>query len=562
MAKHNFPRVNTTITAKTRTVEVVNENPRVPVLFAPIVSNKGPYTVTKVRSIAEFVEIFGELDYYKQGQDTLNLYQWLGGRIPYNGYAWIKRIEPAFVGETDEGKPVYVEDFDVFNRATVTWGINFTEGDGEGGGEAPLPDFELKFEAYDTSSIFADYRIRISQNKDAKVWTNSINITIEDEKRNIVSEIVNVNEDNYPEKFAELNFFGVELLTEDEDGNKEWFEQGKSLFDNKRYLYLTPAIAEGLNGEISGLHPGLKIDDIFEAMKVYYASKARTELEDMLSYPISIILDGNYPIDLKQEIIEFIDDVRDDVHFMLSRAEYATKTIGEGAGAVTVINPDLIIQEIDETDFKDDILDMVLPENGNVAIWAADRLSATDSRLLPKDVHVVVSSIYSLASKIPENDFKYGIWWNFVGPRRGIVDEEVLNTNTSFQKNKYVDELTNYIEKTSRDQVFMLQRTTGRPKTAFVQLHASRLTQYLRREIRWIARNYLFEFNDIDSTTYVDVKNEIRRFLNQFAKIAIDMSTPYNLDVYKTGENSFQIAITGLKYKDVVEKIDLLIQLD
>lgn len=548
MAKHNFPRVNTTITAKTRTVEVVNENPRVPVLFAPIVSNKGPYTVTKVRSITEFEEIFGRLDYYKQGQDALNLYQWLGGRIPYNGYAWIKRIEPAFVDGTD-----YREDFDVFNRATVTWGIAFTEGDGDGdgdGGEALPYDFELKFEAYDTSSVFADYRIRITQNKDGKEWTNSINITIEDEKGNIVSEIVNVNEDNYSEKFAELNFFEVELLTEG------WFDSGKSLFDNKRYVYLTPEIEEGQNGEISGLHPGLKIDDIFEAMKVYYASQARTELEDMLSYPISIILDGNYPIELKQEIIEFIDDVRDDVHFMLSRAEYATKTEGE----VTVINPDLIVQEIDETLFKNEILGMVLPEKGNVAIWAADRLSATDSRLLTGNV--VVSSIYSLASKIPENDFKYGIWWNFVGPRRGIVDEEVLNTNTSYQKNKYVEELTNYIEKTSRDQVFMLQRTTGRPKTAFVQLHASRLTQYLRREIRWIARNYLFEFNDIDSTTYVDVKNEIRRFLNQFAKIAIDMSSPYNLDVYKTGENSFQIAITGLKYKDVVEKIDLLIQLD
>ena len=47
-----------------------------------------------------------------------------------------------------------------------------------------------------------------------------------------------------------------------------------------------------------------------------------------------------------------------------------------------VINPDLIIQEIDETLFDDEILGMVLPEKGNVAIWAADRLSATDSRLL------------------------------------------------------------------------------------------------------------------------------------------------------------------------------------
>ena len=567
MAKYNFPRVNTTLEAKTRTVEVVNENPRVPVLFAPIVSNKGPYTVTKVRSIAEFEEIFGKLDYYKQGQDTLNLYQWLGGRIPYNGYAWIKRIEPAFVDKDEEDKVFYNEDFGVFNRATATWSITFTEGD-VGGGEAPgpeddeddddvtLPDFGLKFEAYDTSSIFADYRIRITQNKEAKEWTNSIKITIEDEEGSIVSEIVNVNKDNYSEKFAELNFFEVTLLTD------EWFQPGKSLFGKNRYKYLTPEIEAGENDAISGLHPGLKIDDIFEAMKVYYAHQARTELEDMLSYPISIILDGNYPIELKQEIIEFIDDVRDDVHFMLSRAEYATKTIVEDDKEVTVINPDLIVQEIDETEFNRDILGMELPENGNVAIWAADRLSATDSRLLPRDVHVVVSSIYSLASKIPENDFKYGIWWNFVGPRRGIVDEEVLNTNTSYQKNKYVEESTNYIEKTARDQVFMLQRTTGRPKTAYVQLHASRLTQYLRREIRWIARNYLFEFNDIDSTTYVDVKNEIRRFLNQFAKIAIDMSTPYNLDVYKTGENSFQIAITGLKYKDVVETIDLLIQLD
>ncbi len=258
-----------------------------------------------------------------------------------------------------------MENFDVFNKATATWWINFTEGDVESG-EGSLPeggvDFGLKFEAYDTSSIFADYKIMVTQNKEVKEWINSINITIEDEKRSIVSQIVNVNGDNYSEKFAELNFFGVKLLSEG------WFDTGKSLFGNKKYEYLTPEIAEGQNGAISGLHPGLKIDDIFEAMEVYYASQARRELEDMLSYPISIILDGNYPIELKQEIIEFIDDVRDDVHFMLSRAEYATKTMVEDDKEVTVINPDLIIQEIDEAVFKEKILNMELPKEGNVAI--------------------------------------------------------------------------------------------------------------------------------------------------------------------------------------------------
>jgi hypothetical protein len=72
---YTFPRVNTTIVAKTRTASVYIENPKVPVLFATIVSDKGPFSVTKVRSLTEFKEIYGELSYLKQGQDVLNLYQ-------------------------------------------------------------------------------------------------------------------------------------------------------------------------------------------------------------------------------------------------------------------------------------------------------------------------------------------------------------------------------------------------------------------------------------------------------------------------------------------------------
>jgi len=72
---YTFPRVNSTIDAKTRTSSVYIENPRVPVLFMTVVADKGPYAVTKVRSLTEFKEIYGELSYLKQGQDVLNLYQ-------------------------------------------------------------------------------------------------------------------------------------------------------------------------------------------------------------------------------------------------------------------------------------------------------------------------------------------------------------------------------------------------------------------------------------------------------------------------------------------------------
>ena len=130
------------------------------------------------------------------------------------------------------------------------------------------------------------------------------------------------------------------------------------------------------------------------------------------------------------------------------------------------------------------------------------------------------------------------------------------------KKQEYVETLTNYIEKTNRDQCFMLQRTTGKPNTAYVQLHASRLTQFIRREITWIGRRYLFEYNDIDATTYNECKAEIRAFLNKFASIAIDMSKPYVLDIVKVDAATFRISLTNLKYKDVAEFVDLYIELE
>jgi hypothetical protein len=114
------------------------------------------------------------------------------------------------------------------------------------------------------------------------------------------------------------------------------------------------------------------------------------------------------------------------------------------------------------------------------------------------------------------------------------------------EKQEYFDTLTNYIERTNRDQCFMLQRTTGTKDSAYEQLHASRLTQYIRREVTWIGRRYLFEYNDIDATTYNDCKNEIRSFLSKFASIAIDMSKPYILDIVKVSEKMFQIRLTNL----------------
>lgn len=528
---YTFPRVNATIVAKTRRSSVYVENPKVPVLFATIVSDKGPYTVTKVHNLTEFKELYGELSYGKQGQDVLNLYQWIGG-IPFNGYAWIKRIEPAFVVDG-----AYVEDASTLAKAAGTVsdsGATFT----------------FAFTAKEPGQIFTKYTIRVTQRKNSTgLFMPEFNITIYDENGFTVDNLKGITADNVTESLALLEYFDATLSG---TGMPTATSTTSVFAGNVVSSDATLALVTEGGFVTSGLTDALTPAEIFEAIGLYYQYNARLELEDMLSYPISIILDGNYPVTVKYDIIDFIKDVRDDVHFILTRAKYKETD--------SVVNDVLELDEMSDVEVQD-LLAYDLPAKGNVPIFAPDVARVKDPEV---GDYINVSSIYELAYKIPYNDYNYGIWWNFVGPRRGITYGELLHTNTMREKQEYYDSLTNYIEKTNRDQCFMLQRTTGTPNTAYVQLHASRLTQYIRREITWIARRYLFEYNDIDATTYNDCKVEIRSFLNKFASIAIDMSNPYVLNIQKslTSDTTFEIKLTNLKYKDISETIELYIELE
>lgn len=537
---YTFPRVNARIEAKKRIKTTIIENPRVPVLFMPVVSNKGPYTVTKVRSINEFEDIYGKLDSTKQGQDVLNLYQWIG-QVAYNGYAWIKRIDPSFVVTNETTlKKEYVEDANTLAKAV---------GSVLGADNKVLFNFTAK-EAGDS---YAKYNIEVRQRKSSTgQLLPELNITVSNENNRVIDQIRGIDAGNVGVLLDGLADFDISL------GTSTSFEvtlaKPEILKDSASYINVTLGMEEDKLS--SGLNDSLTTTQIFEAFSLYYRYNARLELEDMLTYPISIILDGNYPMVLKYDIIDFIIEARDDLHFMLSRAKYKEKETPEGQ--YTVIDEPLVLDYMDDAEVTD-LLSREQPKFGNVAIFAPD-ISRISTSL--DTGYIDVSSIYDLASKIPYNDYNYGIWWNFVGPRRGITYGELIHTNTPEDKKKYVKNYTNYIEKTNRDQCFMLQDTTASRDTAYAELHASRLTQYIRREITWIGRKYLFEYNDIDSTTYNECKSEIRTFLNKFAGIAIDMTRPYELDVFKIDAESFRISLTNLKYKDVVKTVDLYIELD
>lgn len=83
-----FPHVGITYKAKKRNRYVTAES-NAPVLFAPIVADKGPVnTPYTVYSNAEFIETFGALDFSTQGQQLLNIGNWLnsGGAVMVYNY--------------------------------------------------------------------------------------------------------------------------------------------------------------------------------------------------------------------------------------------------------------------------------------------------------------------------------------------------------------------------------------------------------------------------------------------------------------------------------------------
>lgn len=108
---YTYPRVNVNKTlVEKRNITPYKEDTTV--LFVPIVADKGPTgEIVRIYSLTEFISVFGELNYEKQGQIALNIANWLssGGtiyayRVIENESATAKIVE-----EKDSNKVVEIE---------------------------------------------------------------------------------------------------------------------------------------------------------------------------------------------------------------------------------------------------------------------------------------------------------------------------------------------------------------------------------------------------------------------------------------------------------------------
>lgn len=221
-----------------------------------------------------------------------------------------------------------------------------------------------------------------------------------------------------------------------------------------------------------------------------YLGNVDTGLLDKNLYPIDVVLDANYSVNIKNAIATLTTEIRNDFVAMLDTKCQAT--------------PEQTIQ------FRKNSLSV---NNFRLSIWSQDFV-VNDSQYT--GLNMQVTAPYFLASKIPSNDNAYGIHWNFVGPRRGTLSgfESVSYIpNPEWKEQMYSNQI-NYVEQDLVSTRFGSQLTSQSVVSALSNVNNVRALLRIQRDVEALMANYQFEYND--STTQASAQMALNSYLNQW----------------------------------------------
>lgn len=431
-----------------------------------IISEKGPVAEKEyhpIHTLSEFIDKFGELSYADNKQTALVIYNWLsnGGTLfPYrlqavekaNLVKYYAQIKNGNLGDKVELESVYYGEY--YNKLKVKLTAISKHGE------------------Y-VKKVKLDINYRESENVPAvNVYSRNFD-SLDYEKALNDNGFIRIKDSLTFEKIARLfkDVSVVELATE------------KAVYTKIELVELLKAFwtDEG---------------EKFEAYET---------LANNLEAPVDVIMDAGYPAEVKNLMINFIDNE-------------------EGSGAVRTDIVGLFdLYSIYEADGLTNVEEALKENRGehdglyrhtNVAVW--DQYFTVNNALFDgRDIKVTPT--YFLSKLLPYNDLTYGIQYPIAGLRRGILDDALaIFTNPSpDMKQQLFESRINYVEKSSREYAFMSQRTwdgsTDDRYTSLSFLNNVRALEKMKKELYRLGREYLFEYND--AVTLSQMNNVLNRYM-------------------------------------------------
>lgn len=601
------PHVGVQINAAKRKA-VVAEEPKVPILFAPFVSNKGPVGISyktnggvlKCYNNAEFISIYGDLEFKEQGQQVLNIGNWLengGGVLPcrlwetpstfnietftasdslyaYNGNISSSSQTPA-VSETSDIKDSiyycsYYQGYAIADKMTqygegevakegVEYYVEVTSEESVENikivGGKKYKKEEVSTGASVTGKYFytpAKYAI-VVRAKYAGSFYYGIKVKIEKTGKGLFNVIV-----------KNKNGRELERFTRRSEGNY------KSVVVSSDYLgviYLGADFLEMLNAEYSR-----EAENSYEVTLTYAANATDTEenfaafdvkfkdslvvdclaqLEDRLQIKCDYILDAGYTVETKQGIIKKLYNkanigrglYRDDIIFLMDSyvLDYANNLIPE------FVDP---VKELNSASYE-----------LNRVVYFEQYLTTEDIYSKTGNSEVYVTPVYFLAGLVPYNEIQHGAFYPNAGKNRGVISgAKFLNHNPSLkEKDDYAFDHINYIEKDSNSMQFMTKYTLETENTALKYWNNVRCVIKMANEVESIGRWYIHE--DTTDATLRNLSNAIEKYMNDWVlSRALNKSI---VEVYADeNDDTLVHVILNVRFNGTIEIISVEINLD
>jgi len=263
-------------------------------------------------------------------------------------------------------------------------------------------------------------------------------------------------------------------------------------------------------------------------------------LASELATPVDLILDAGYSLAIKTSMATFATECRDDIIVLFDSFDGTSGTL-----------VDVDIDSIQGTNFAVYSQKLMIEEATYV-----DEDNATD---------IWVTPTYFLSSLIPYNDILNGIQYPVAGISRYTLSGiKAIDYNPDPDtKQAWFDSRINYIEKDSRCYSFMSQRTRDGGDdddfTALSFLNNSRTAKYIARECNLMGRDYLHEYNDSATISYMS--SALNKYVNTWvSNRALESATvTVESDAYSTEEVD---AVLTMKFTSITEviSIDLILE--
>lgn len=297
---------------------------------------------------------------------------------------------------------------------------------------------------------------------------------------------------------------------------------------------------------------------INDVLKNFWNNEVKTLLANRLETPVDILFDAGYPYSIKKAMYDLVsnhgtDPLRPDIILILDRFVLNEKL---------KLNPPSDALVAGETLTGETFAEGFDYGTTNVAYYE-QYFTINEPTFADQDIYVTPT--YFLSKLFIYNDLTYGIQYPTAGLRRAELEDAIwMNKNPDAdQKEAWFQKRHNYAEKTSRETAFMSQRVVDGSNdydyTALSFLNNNRVLEKMKKELEFIGRSYLHEFND--AITIANMSVALNKYVaNWIANRTLSLGT-VEVVQNEVSENALDINLT-IRFTNTIEVINVSIVIE